>query len=101
MSFYISKLLWFLLQPSCLIAFLLLAGTAMVWTYWARWGRRLVALAALLLLVAGLSPLGNALVLPLEDRFQRTDLDAAPAPTGFILLGGAETRLISEARHAP
>ncbi|MFD0987121.1 YdcF family protein [Methyloligella solikamskensis] len=101
MFFYLAKLLWFFLQPSCLIAFLLLLGTVMVWTYWARWGRRIVALAAFLLLVVGLSPLGNWLVLPLEDRFPRTDLEEGPAPTGFIVLGGAEQRYIGEGRDAP
>jgi uncharacterized SAM-binding protein YcdF (DUF218 family) len=101
MFFYAAKVLWFLAQPSCLIAFLLLIGTIMVWTYWARWGRRIVALAALLLLVAGLSPLGNALILPLEDRFLRANLDADPAPTGFIVLGGAEDRLVAAARGVP
>ncbi|XSG82328.1 MAG: YdcF family protein [Methyloligella sp. ZOD6] len=101
MFFYLAKFLWFFLQPSCLIAFLLLIGTLMVWTYWARWGRRIVALAAVLLLVAGLSPLGNWLVLPLEDRFPRTDLEEGPPPTGFIVLGGAEQRYIGEGREAP
>lgn len=101
MFFYLAKILWFVLQPSSLIAFLLLLGTVMVWTYWARWGRRIVALSAILLLVAGLSPLGNWLVLPLENRFPRTDLEAGPAPTGFIVLGGAELRYIGEGRDAP
>ncbi len=101
MFFYLAKLLWFFLQPSCLIAFLLLLGTIMVWTYWARWGRRIVALAAFLLLVVGLSPLGNWLVLPLEDRFPRTNLAEGPLPTGFIVLGGAEQRYIGEGRNAP
>jgi uncharacterized SAM-binding protein YcdF (DUF218 family) len=54
-----------------------------------------------LLLVAGLSPLGNALILPLEDRFPRTNLDQPPAPTGIIVLGGAEDRLVGTARKAP
>ena len=53
------------------------------------------------MLIVGLSPLGNALILPLEDRFPRADLDAPPAPTGFIVLGGAEDRLVGQARKAP
>ncbi len=53
------------------------------------------------MLIVGLSPLGNALILPLEDRFPRADLDAAPTPTGFIVLGGAEDRLVGQARKAP
>jgi uncharacterized SAM-binding protein YcdF (DUF218 family) len=101
MFFYAAKVLWFMLQPSCLLVFLLLVGTVMVWTSYARWGRRLVAFSALLLLIAGLSPLGNLLVMPLEDRFQRTDLSVPPPPTGLILLGGAEDKLVQAERKVP
>ena len=41
------------------------------------------------------------LILPLEDRFPRTNLDQPPPPTGFIVLGGAEDRLVGTARKAP
>ncbi|MGV1014985.1 MAG: YdcF family protein, partial [Methyloceanibacter sp.] len=41
------------------------------------------------------------LILPLEDRFPRADLDRPPPPTGFIVLGGAEDRLVGTARGAP
>ena len=101
MFFYIAKGLWFLLQPSTLIALLIGYGAILIWTGWARWGRRFVTIGAILLLVAGLSPLGNALILPLEDRFARANLDDPPPPTGFIILGGAEDRLVGDARGAP
>jgi uncharacterized SAM-binding protein YcdF (DUF218 family) len=101
MFFYIAKGLWFLLQPSTLIALLIGYGAILIWTGWARWGRRFVTIGAFLLLLAGLSPLGNALILPLENRFPRADLDDPPAPTGFIVLGGAEDRLVSTARQVP
>jgi uncharacterized SAM-binding protein YcdF (DUF218 family) len=101
MFFYLAKALWFVLQPSTLIALLIGYGSILIWTGWARWGRRFVTVGAVLLLLAGLSPLGNALILPLEDRFPRTDLDTPPPPTGFILLGGAEDRLVGTARKAP
>lgn len=101
MFFYVAKVLWFLLQPSTLIALLIGYGSILIWTGWARWGRRFVSIGAVLLLIAGLSPLGNALVLPLEDRFPRTDLQTPPAPAGFIVLGGALDPLVSLARGAP
>jgi len=101
MFFYLAKVLWFVLQPSTLIALLIGYGAILIWTGWARWGRRFVTGGAVLLLLAGLSPLGNALILPLEDRFPRANLDAPPAPTGFIVLGGAEDRLVEVARGAP
>ena len=100
MFFYIAKVLWFLLQPSTLIALLIGYGSILIWTGWARWGRRFVSAGAILLLIAGLSPLGNALILPLEDRFPRADLDRPPPPAGFIVLGGAEDRLVGAARNA-
>jgi uncharacterized SAM-binding protein YcdF (DUF218 family) len=99
MFFYLAKVLWFLLQPSTLIALLIGYGAILIWTGWARWGRRFVSIGAILLLLAGLSPLGNALILPLEDRFPRADLDTPPPPTGFIILGGAEDRLVGTARN--
>jgi uncharacterized SAM-binding protein YcdF (DUF218 family) len=101
MFFYLAKALWFLAQPSTLIALLIAYGAILIWTAWARWGRRFVCAGAVLLLIAGLSPLGNALILPLEDRFPRTNLESPPPPTGFIVLGGAETPLIGLARGAP
>jgi uncharacterized SAM-binding protein YcdF (DUF218 family) len=91
MFFYLAKAFWFLLTPSTLIALLIGYGAILIWTGWARWGRRFVSVGALLLLIVGLSPLCNPLILPLEDRFPRADLDAAPTPTGFIVLGGARS----------
>lgn len=101
MFFYIAKAVWFVLQPSTLIALLIGYGAILIWTGWARWGRRFVSIGAVLLLIVGLSPLGNALILPLEDRFPRADLDRPPPPAGIIILGGAEDRLVGGARHAP
>jgi uncharacterized SAM-binding protein YcdF (DUF218 family) len=101
MFFYLAKVLWFVLQPSTLIALLIAYGAILIWTGWARWGRRFVSVGAALLLIAGLSPLGNTLILPLENRFPRANLDQPPPPTGFIVLGGALDRLVGQARKAP
>jgi uncharacterized SAM-binding protein YcdF (DUF218 family) len=101
MFYYLAKILGFLLQPSTLIALLIGYGAILIWTGWARWGRRFVSIGAILLLLAGLSPLGNALIVPLEDRFPRADLDRPPPPAGLIVLGGAEDRLVGTARQAP
>lgn len=98
MFFYISKIVWFFAQPSNALLILLLVGTAMLWSRWARWGRRVILVSALLFLAAGLSPLGHALILPLEDRFPRPDLSAGSAPTGIIVLGGAQDMSIVSAR---
>ena len=101
MFFYLAKIFWFLAQPSTLIALLIAYGAILIWTGWARWGRRFVSAGAVLLLLVGLSPLGNALILPLEDRFPRANLKWPVVPSGFIILGGAEIPLISKVRAAP
>src|ERR1700694_4467873 len=61
MFFYLAKALWFLLQPSTLIALLIGYGAILIWTGWARWGRRVVTAGAIPLVVAGVSPVGYRL----------------------------------------
>ncbi len=46
MFFYLAKALWFVLQPSTLIALLIGYGAILIWTGWARWGRRFVTVGA-------------------------------------------------------
>ena len=98
MFFYAAKVLWFLLQPSTLIALLIGYGSILIWTGWARWGRRFVSIGAILLLLAGLSPLGNALIVPLEDRFPRGDIFAEPPRQASSFSAGRRTG--SWVRHA-
>lgn len=93
--FYVSKLVWLALQPSSLIVLLLLAGLAL--SAWRRrWGFRLIALAAAAYIIAGFSPLGHWLMIPLEDRFERPDL-SAPVD-GIIVLGGSIDTVVSKGR---
>lgn len=100
MFFYVSKFLWFFIQPSNAILLLLFAGIVMLWTRWARLGRRLVLAAGILLFATGLTPLGHLLILPLEERFARTDLSSGAAPEGIVILGGAQDMSIFSARGA-
>ena len=53
MFFYLAKVVWFVLQPSTLIALLIGYGAILIWTGWARWGRRFVSIGAIFLLVVG------------------------------------------------
>jgi uncharacterized SAM-binding protein YcdF (DUF218 family) len=96
--YYISKIVWFVAQPSSALLIALIIGVALLWSSYARAGRRIVAAATLALLVGGLSPLGHALMLPLEDRFPPTDLSSGKDPVGIIVLGGAQDMLVSAAR---
>jgi uncharacterized SAM-binding protein YcdF (DUF218 family) len=86
--YHVSKIAWFLFEPSNLLAFLLLAAVLLIFTRMARFGRRLGLGTAMLLLVFGLSPAGNWLILPLEMRFPVPDLSGRTID-GIIVLGGA------------
>jgi uncharacterized SAM-binding protein YcdF (DUF218 family) len=90
--FYVlAKVLWFLLQPSSLMVGAVLAGAALLGTRWRRLARTLLWGGGLALLVGGLTPLGDALIRPLEYRFERPDLDRiGPSIAGIVVLGGGE-----------
>jgi uncharacterized SAM-binding protein YcdF (DUF218 family) len=90
MFFYAAKLVWYLAQPSSLIAIALLLGAILSGTAWRRLGRRLLVGGLVALVVCGLTPLSEALILPLENRFPRPDLDRGGPIAGMIILGGAE-----------
>ena len=97
MFFYASKIIGALVWPSSVIALLLLAGMLLLWGGRSlAWARRLLASGVGLLIVCGLSPLGNWMVLPLEQRFSRSPLPQEIA--GIIILGGFELPGISRAR---
>jgi len=97
--FYISKILWFCLQPSALLLILLITGVALLATRHQKTGFRLVLASTALLLIGGLLPLSTWLILPLEERFARADLSGRPVD-GIIILGGMEDARVSAARHA-
>lgn len=88
MFFYLSKIAGFFALPSNLLLTFGLLGVVLLWTRYARAGRRLLVASVLLNAIAGLSPLGNILILPLEQRFPPWD-EARGVPDGIIVLGGA------------
>lgn len=90
MFFHVAKILWVVAQPSSLIAIALALGAVLsTRERWRRLGRRLLAGGLFVLLVCGLSPLGELLILPLENRFPRPDLARGGPIAGIIILGGA------------
>jgi len=93
--FYFSKLVWFTVQPSSLIAILLLGGAVLA-VFRRSWGAWLSGAAAALYLLSGFSPIGNWLILPLEQRFSRPEL-TAPVD-GIIVLGGSVDTRVSKGR---
>ena len=97
MFFYASKILGFFAIPSNVIILTGIAGALMLRTRFTRAGRWLVIASLLLLAVLGLSPIGNALIVPLEQRFPPWD-DGRGTPHGVVVLGGAITPDVSHAR---
>lgn len=97
MFFLLAKILGFFALPSNILITLALLGVLLMRTRFRRGGRRLAATAVILLAVVGLSPLGNAIILPLEQRFPAWDGSGA-APTGIISLGGAIDTVVSPVR---
>lgn len=96
--FYISKLVWLLLQPSMLMVVLLIGGAALLGTRFQRTARAALIGAAALVVVGGILPLSTWLILPLEDRFPRADLSGPPID-GIVILGGAEEARVALSRH--
>ena len=99
MFFYAAKILWMLLQPTSLIAEALASGLILTRTAWHRLGRRLLTGGVIAFIAIALLPLGEWMVVPLENRFPRPDLSKGPPPTGIVILGGAEDARASPARE--
>jgi uncharacterized SAM-binding protein YcdF (DUF218 family) len=97
MLFYASKIVWFVVQPSTLVAIFLLTGSVLLWRRRRKWGARLLALGIAAYVIVGFSPLGNWLLIPLEDRIPRADLSEV-TPSGIIVLGGALDTVIGVER---
>ncbi len=98
MFFVLSKVLGFFAIPSNLVISAGLFGLLLLPTRLARAGRRLMAASLVVLAILGLSPVGNALIIPLEQRFPAWDA-ARGAPDGVIVLGGMITPDVSAARN--
>lgn len=96
--FVLSKVLWFFAAPSNLALTLVVLALVFI-------RRRAVSATFLVLAVAilaglGLSPLPNALLLPLEERFPVFVDDGRPVD-GIVVLGGAEVPDIWARRGVP
>ncbi len=98
MFFVLSKLLGFFAEPSNLLVVIGIVGVLLLWTRFRRLANGLVTVSLVLIAVAGLSPLGNILILPLEQRFPPWDPSRGP-PDGMVVLGGAIDPQVSAARR--
>jgi uncharacterized SAM-binding protein YcdF (DUF218 family) len=99
MFFSLSKILGFFAYPSNVLIAIGLLGLVLLLTRFTRLASWLIVTSLVLIAVAGLSPLGNALILPLEQRFPPWDASRGP-PEGIVLLGGMISPDVSAARGA-
>jgi uncharacterized SAM-binding protein YcdF (DUF218 family) len=97
MFFAVSKILGFFALPSNLLISIGIVGLLLLLTRFRRLASWLVVTSLMLLAVAGLSPLGNILMLPLEQRFPPWNASRGP-PDGIVVLGGAISPGVSAAR---
>lgn len=88
MTFVLSKIFWLFAQPANLLLLLLLLGLLLGLTPWRRLGRWLTGIVALCFITIAILPLGDWLILPLEQRFPAPD-NLPERVDGIIVLGGA------------
>ena len=100
MFFVLSKTLGAMLLSTNLLIGVGFLGAILLLTRFAPLGRKLVIASVLLLVVFGLSPLGNLLLYPLESRFPAWD-PARGAPDGIIVLGASIEADLSAAHGTP
>jgi uncharacterized SAM-binding protein YcdF (DUF218 family) len=98
--FFVSKITGFFALPSNALIIVALVGVLLLRTRFARAGWWVTMCGVVALAIIGLSPVGNVLIIPLEDRFPPWDASRG-VPDGIIVLGGAVTPDISAAHHDP
>jgi uncharacterized SAM-binding protein YcdF (DUF218 family) len=97
MFFIAAKILGFFALPSNIFISLGIVGVLLSATRFARAGARLTIASVILLAVFGFSPIGNALIMPLEERFPPWSPDRGP-PDGAVILGGVIDTFMAKAR---
>jgi uncharacterized SAM-binding protein YcdF (DUF218 family) len=98
MFFYLSKVIWFLVQPSSMLLLIFILGLVLY-----RLGRQKAAIRTLVATAAiyaigGFSPLASAMILTLEQQYSRPDIEDGTEVDGIIVLGGVINTLISNSR---
>lgn len=99
MFFYMSKLIWFFIQPSNLLLILFISGLIFYSKGWRKTAIRVLSLSVALFALAGLSPLNHMMMLTLEEQHVKPRMEELDSPAGFIVLGGMIDTLVSGARR--
>lgn len=97
MFFYLSKIFWFFVEPSNLILFGLCLGGALIYRKRDKLGRLLIAFTALATLLISVVPLGNNILISLENRFP-IPRELPARIDGIIVLGGVVSETVTKSR---
>jgi uncharacterized SAM-binding protein YcdF (DUF218 family) len=95
--FVLSKTLGTMLLPANFLIGIGVLGAILVLTRCARLGLGLLVASVVLLALCGFSPIGQLLILPLEQQFPPWDASRG-APDGIVVLGGSIDPDLSAAR---
>lgn len=93
MFFFLSKTIGPWLLPSNFLIAIGAFGVVLVYTRHKLLGRRLLIVCVVGLLICGFSPLGNALLMPIEARFSKWKARPEHQIDGIIVLGGGIERI--------
>jgi uncharacterized SAM-binding protein YcdF (DUF218 family) len=85
-GFTLGKLLAALTGPANFLMLIAAVGAIAIGR---RWGRRLLVMAVLAMVLIATTPVANWFLWPLEQRFPAPNLDTLPEVDGIIILGGA------------
>ncbi|MBA4323285.1 MAG: YdcF family protein, partial [Odoribacter sp.] len=85
MFFFLSKILWFITNPFNIILILLVSGWILMYRK-PKIGKKLVGVALMIILLAGMSPLPNFMMRTLENRIPAGTIPAKI--DGIIVLSG-------------
>ncbi len=96
----LSKVIWFIIEPTSLLLFLWLAGALLLFTPWFGFGRLIVTAGALFTLANAMLPIGQMALKPIEDRFPPL-INLPPRVDGIIVLGGVIDEEVIGRRGVP
>jgi len=98
MFFYLSKILWFLVDPGNLLLLALVVGSILTFTNGTKGrGVLLLRMTTLFALIVAVFPIGRPMTLALENRFPV--MRELPAQVdGIIVLGGVVDEVVSRSR---
>ncbi len=100
MFFFLSKTLWFFVDPGNLLLMGLLLGLLLMgWKRLRSVGQGLIAFCAFTAVLVAFVPIGNWMIGALENRFNKPALDRQV--DGIVVLGGVVSPVLSDAHGTP